>query len=288
MNEFFPIETPYSSEEYNILKQVVNMGIDSHLEGFVKSKFMKSPSFNNKYRWEFDYSELPILYRRLQELYEKTGNEDYYNYKTDIQDAAQQEEREINNKEIQEEDFFEQRDAQVVQAPINEAPWQNALERFVSFIGGNSHVEEAWSDSLANEKGMNLKPGNFIDENQESGKFENIIFLQGENADEALSILEQKGPESALNYLVQFHNSGEHKTSPDLLHAESDQAYEKNGYIMSWNIHMHYIGLQYDTNFDSIEISEDAIAFRKIAGQRSKNSPLGRHAPHSQNSKNNE
>lgn len=88
MSDFFPIETPYSSEEYKIMQSVVNKGIDSHLEAFTKSEFKKSPSFNNKFLWNIHNSELPILYRRLEELYNETGNDDYQSFLDDVKSVA--------------------------------------------------------------------------------------------------------------------------------------------------------------------------------------------------------
>lgn len=88
MKDFFPIETTYDSEDYKLMKNVVNKGIDSNLEAFTKSKFMKSPNFNNKFLFDIHKSELPILYRRLQELADETGNDDYESLLNDIQRVA--------------------------------------------------------------------------------------------------------------------------------------------------------------------------------------------------------
>ena len=219
MKDFFPIETPYSSEEYKIMKDVVNVGIDSHLEAFTKSEFKKSPNWNNKFLWNIHNSELPLLYRRMEELYNKTQNEDVLDFMNDIQDVAQKPEE----------------------------------------------VEE--SVSLA--------------ETTDTEKYEDVVFLQGDEAEETMNILDELGEDAALAHLIQWHNPGEHMGSNELSHGPSDNTYEKDGYIMSWNTHIPYIGLQYDVEHGPGEIDEDSQMMRHRAGQRGKTVPLGQHSPHS-------
>lgn len=288
MDKFFPIETPYSSEEYKILKEVVNQGIDSRLEGFTKSKFGKSTAFANKFKWDFHYDELPILSRRLQELYEKTENEDYYNFKTEIEEAvartkAEEAESANVNSIEEEENFYTEPTAPIQEAPVQQMS-SDPVSRFMAMIDGNN-MQETMSDSLTNQNGTNGKPQNMVDESTDKEKYEDVVFLQGEEANEPLAILKSKGPKAALKYLIQWHNPGEHLGTNELSNGSGDNTFEEGGYTMSWNPSLNYIGLQYDTTHDSVEMSEDAIAFRKLAGQREKTAPLGRHSPHSQNKK---
>jgi hypothetical protein len=49
-----------------------------------------------------------------------------------------------------------------------------------------------------------------------------------------------------MEYLKQWHDSGNHMGSQELGHGSGDRTYEKDGYIMSWNSSIGYIGLQYD------------------------------------------
>jgi len=73
-NDFIEITTLIPSKDYKLFKDVINRGIDSHLEGFVKSKFEKK---GNRCHFNFHKSELPILLRRLQESADAIEDEGY-------------------------------------------------------------------------------------------------------------------------------------------------------------------------------------------------------------------
>lgn len=75
---YFPITTPIGSQDDKMFVDVVNKGIDSHLEGFTKSKFTVQ---GNRRVFNFHKSELPILLRRLEEL----GTDEALQWKDDIQ-----------------------------------------------------------------------------------------------------------------------------------------------------------------------------------------------------------
>lgn len=85
-----------------------------------------------------------------------------------------------------------------------------------------------------------------MEESIDTDKYEDVVFLQDSEADEALSILDNDGPDMALEYLKSWHYYGEHMGSENKSHGAGDQTYEKDGYIMSWNKHLNYIGLQYE------------------------------------------
>ena len=83
-DEFLDIDCPVGSGDYKMFVGVINQGIDSHLEGFTKSKFL--PYLNDGQRrmlFGFHKSELPILLRRLDEL----ENEDADSWASDIRDS---------------------------------------------------------------------------------------------------------------------------------------------------------------------------------------------------------
>ena len=81
-DDFFPITTPVGGEDDKLFVSVVNQGIDSHLEGFTKSKFeVKDTSIGKRRVLNFHKSELPILLRRLEEL----GTEEALQWKSDIE-----------------------------------------------------------------------------------------------------------------------------------------------------------------------------------------------------------
>lgn len=308
MKDFFPIETPYDSEDYKLMKNVVNKGIDSSLEGFTKSEFKKSPHFNNKFLWNIHTSELPILYRRLQELSDETGNDDYISLLDDIQNVTDTSMNAIagyDNEELDEMiDPYDPMDANqtidgfptatsdlnadgVDTAPAypegNGAFKNQAIEDYIDddTISQKMTAENS-SDSLANLHGMNAKPENMIDETTDTERYEDVVYMQGEEANEVMDILNSDGRDAAMEYLKQWHDSGNHMGRNELGHGTEDKTYEKDGYIMFWNPYLPYIGLTYDTEFG---LNEDSIMKRKLAGQREKTVQLGQHAPHSQKAK---
>lgn len=79
--EFIKITTPIGSKDFEIFKDIINRGIDSHLEAFVKSKFEKG---KDRYNFNFHKSEKPILLRRLQSALDATGDEDIERWFNDI------------------------------------------------------------------------------------------------------------------------------------------------------------------------------------------------------------
>jgi len=84
-----------------------------------------------------------------------------------------------------------------------------------------------------------------MDESTDQDKYEEVVFMQGQEADQPLSILEKDGVDAALEHLKQWHFLGSHMGSSQSGHGGSDQTYEKDDYIMSWNVPLNYIGLQY-------------------------------------------
>lgn len=307
---FFPIETPYDSKDYKIMKDVVNMGIDSHLEGFTKSEFKKSPHWTNKFLWNIHDSELPILYRRIEALYAENGDEDYMDFLEDIRNIADTSKSAIAAGEFGEEDLEEMIDPydpmdanqtlqgepagdsdlkdepgimeesfEVSEAELKEMiksqlnslqeslgtlglAYDKADQGIENFIDDDTKAQEMAaensSDSLANQHGENLKPQTLIDESY-GDRYEQIIFMQGHEADEAMDILNNDGPEAAMEFLKQWHYPGQHDGSKELGHGTQDKTFEKDGYIMSWNPYLPYIGLVFDTEYEIMtsQLSEE-------------------------------
>jgi hypothetical protein len=144
-------------------------------------------------------------------------------------------------------------------------------------------VQENDSDSLRNEKGENLKPQNLKE--TEDKNFEQIVYLQGQEALEAMDILQNDGPDATVDFLKQYHYPSEHEALANLGHGRSDKTYAKDGYLLAWNSLIPYISLQFDKKFNKAEapIEEDSQEKRHLAGQREKigHMPLGQHSPHS-------
>lgn len=85
-NDYIEIEVHPNSKDFKILESIVNQGIDPHLEGFTKSKFgyRDYESIGKRAFFNFHKSEKGILLRRLEELFEKTGDEDIFSLIDDI------------------------------------------------------------------------------------------------------------------------------------------------------------------------------------------------------------
>jgi hypothetical protein len=80
--------------------------------------------------------------------------------------------------------------------------------------------------------------------NEAARKYYEIIFLQGEEADEPLKILKDKGEEEALEFLKQWDYGKEMEHSPmEAPWGADDDNFESDEYVMSWNSRLGYIGL---------------------------------------------
>ncbi len=83
-------------------------------------------------------------------------------------------------------------------------------------------------------------------------RYEHVVFAQGDDAIEPLEILDDQGPEAAIDYLAQWHmnaNEREAEISDSTGAGSSDRTYagtgNNKGYILTWNSGLGYIGLCY-------------------------------------------
>lgn len=79
--------------------------------------------------------------------------------------------------------------------------------------------------------------------------YERVFFAQDdETADEALAILDERGADAAVKFLAQWHYPGEHETVEQPAAGSDDRTHETaDGYVLSWNARLGYIGLEYKT-----------------------------------------
>jgi len=120
----------------------------------------------------------------------------------------------------------------------NQAPTAIDIENEVNRLQGNVKPVEK---TRAIPKGAEA-----FWESTDQDRYEDVVFMQGEEADEPLEILRNQGEDAAMQYLMQWHSPGQHMGSQELGHGSSDQTYEKDGYTMAWNFPLNYIGLQYE------------------------------------------
>lgn len=71
--DYISISTPHGSEDFKLFQSVVNVGIDSHLEAFIKSKFFPDCG---RFYFHFHKSEKHILLRRLEAIAHSTEDSD--------------------------------------------------------------------------------------------------------------------------------------------------------------------------------------------------------------------
>lgn len=82
--------------------------------------------------------------------------------------------------------------------------------------------------------------------------YENILFFQGEPAEPFLEMIRKDGEEATLEVMKEFHFKGNHETTNELLQGDEDSCWTDDRYIMSYNLRIGYIGLQYRTNTPAV------------------------------------
>jgi hypothetical protein len=87
-----------------------------------------------------------------------------------------------------------------------------------------------------------------------STKYERIVFLQGEEADEPLDLIDTQGAYVAMEYLAQWDcgDGGDIHDRPSAGSADWTQTIEIPGqtYIVTWNHGVGYIGLEREVRDD--------------------------------------
>lgn len=66
--EWLPITCAIGLPDYELFVSVINQGIDSHLEAFIKSEFGIEEGRPGRFVFNFHTTEVPLLLRRLSEL----------------------------------------------------------------------------------------------------------------------------------------------------------------------------------------------------------------------------
>lgn len=79
-----------------------------------------------------------------------------------------------------------------------------------------------------------------------------IIFLEGQNADEALDVYRSHGCEGALQYLDQWYsgNINHYEIFNEPAAGSNDRVYEISDYLLTVNTALNYIGLELITKRD--------------------------------------
>lgn len=80
--------------------------------------------------------------------------------------------------------------------------------------------------------------------------YEQVFFAQEHEADDILDMIDNKGEAATLEYLKQWHYPGEHMTRDNPGRGSDDRVFEKDGYILSYNPRIGYVGLEYKLDDD--------------------------------------
>lgn len=76
-------------------------------------------------------------------------------------------------------------------------------------------------------------------------KYQRIVFMQGQDADEPLSIYNNEGASALLSYLSQWDHPGDfHETFDEIAAGTSDRIIQVGDYIMTINSRLNYCGLE--------------------------------------------
>ena len=75
-------------------------------------------------------------------------------------------------------------------------------------------------------------------------KYIRIIFLENDNAREALNILENSGKIAAIDFLAQWDYGDRAEIYDKPSHGTNDRVLEHNEYLLSYNLGLGYIGLE--------------------------------------------
>ena len=79
--------------------------------------------------------------------------------------------------------------------------------------------------------------------------FEQIYSSQGAIAEDVLKMIATNGPLWAIELLKSYHYPGEHECSNDTS-SSSDNSFEQNNYLLSYNEQAGYVNLQYQCEHD--------------------------------------
>lgn len=78
-------------------------------------------------------------------------------------------------------------------------------------------------------------------------QYQNIVFMDGDEADIVLEVLDEHGEEAAIGYLTQWDHGdggGEINDNPQSGSADDTYTSEDGMYRLTWNRHLNYIGLE--------------------------------------------
>lgn len=107
--------------------------------------------------------------------------------------------------------------------------------------GGLAHSKYAWGGEPISS-GDVTQPV-YADGGNTGVKYASIVFMQGDEAEEPLKILDEKGGDAVIDYLSEWDNGEYYDISDTTGAGSSDRTVKKGDYIVSYNTSIGYIGL---------------------------------------------
>jgi hypothetical protein len=75
--------------------------------------------------------------------------------------------------------------------------------------------------------------------------YQSIVFIQGEEAEEPLELLDRDGTDAAVGYLAEWDNGDSDAPQKAVSSAgTSDRQARVGAYLLTWNARIGYIGLE--------------------------------------------
>lgn len=135
------------------------------------------------------------------------------------------------------------------------------LKRIINSIDrGEEHVE-------GTEQTFQIRNKKEIEESVEDG-YENVVFLQNHEAEEAIDIFRNEGIGDVVDYLAQYHYPGEHEVVPTIGAGRNDKIYEVDGYTLVVNPQLEYIGLYYKDDGKGVDQFDQGLTQDELNEKR--------------------
>jgi hypothetical protein len=74
--------------------------------------------------------------------------------------------------------------------------------------------------------------------------YERLAFVQGDEAYDALCVLEEDGLAACLRFMVQQSGDSQGELHEQLAGGASDNTYRDEGWILTYNLRIGYVGLE--------------------------------------------
>ena len=120
-------------------------------------------------------------------------------------------------------------------------------------LNENRMNEELDIAQVARMLGVGMEDDTQLEESTDQDRYEEVVFMQGEDAEKVLDIIDEHGEDAGIEYLKQWHQPGHHMGTSQVPHGSGDYLYQKDGYTLSYSPSLGYAGLIYDLQHDQMK-----------------------------------